>query len=198
LRPLLPLGFGLVFLGAILPAVPAQAPLAVRTVAEAEPAPNPVEGLFTALSRCEPNLPERDRWQIAGVIHGESQRYGYDPYFVLAMMEVESGCSPTARGTHGAVGLIQIRPSTARAMADEVGLDLDRPVDLTEPAINVRLGLRYLWKLESQFRDPYIAMAAYNMGPTRVSQMPRWRARQATYVRKILHRYEAILDRAEV
>jgi soluble lytic murein transglycosylase-like protein len=194
LRPLLG---AVAFLAALAPAAPAQAPLPVKNLAEAETPPNPIEGLATALSHCKPNLPERDRWQIAGVVHRESQRYGYDPYFVLAMMEVESTCTPTARGTHGAVGLIQVRQATAQAMADEAGLGRVRPGDLTEPAINVRLGLRYLWKLERQFRDPYLAMVAYNMGPARVGQMPRWRARQATYVRKILRRYEAILERLE-
>jgi soluble lytic murein transglycosylase len=179
-------------------AAPAQAPLPAKVLAAAETPPNPIRGLYSALSRCKPRMSESTRWNIAGVIHREAERYGYDPYFVLALMEVESGCTPNARGTHGAVGLIQIRPATAQAMAREARLRLAKPFDLTEPAINVRLGLRYLWTLERQFRDPYLAMVAYNRGPARVGQMSRWRAQQAAYVRKILHRYEAILDEVEV
>jgi soluble lytic murein transglycosylase-like protein len=187
----------LLLLLAVLPAGRAQAPFLVPAVAEAAQAPNPVERIAYALKRCRANLPEDDRWEIAGVVHRESQRYGYDPYFVLAMMEVESTCTPTAKGTNGGVGLIQVTVSTGRAMAREAGLKFRGPKDLTEPAINVHLGLRYLSILERQFRDPYVAMAAYNMGPGRVSQMSRSRARGARYVRKILHRYEAILDHVE-
>jgi soluble lytic murein transglycosylase len=183
-------------LGGLLPVSAARAPLPAPVAAPAAQPPNPIEGLFQAVSRCQSALPESDRWQIAGVIHHESQRYGYDPYFVVAMIEVESRCSPKARGIRGGVGLTQVKLSTAKEVAEEAGIELDGPVDLVEPAVNVRLGLRYLWTLERQFRDPYLAMAAYNMGPARVARMPRWRARQAGYVRKILHRYENLLARA--
>jgi soluble lytic murein transglycosylase-like protein len=67
---------------------------------------------------------------------------------------------------------------------------------LTLPGVNVRLGLRYLWKLERQFNDPYLAVAAYNLGPARVEQMSRERARGSRYVRKIMARYEDLLAEA--
>lgn len=172
----------------------AKAKVAPPRVAMESPAPpNPVGDLFEAVSRCRPSLPEQDRWRIAGVVHSESQRYGYDPFFVLAMMQVESRCLPTARGIRGAIGLIQIKPSTARAVAEEAGLAWGGAQALTEPAVNVRLALRYLWQLERRFRDPYMAVAAYNLGPTRVAKMPRQTARRTTYVRKILSRYEDLL-----
>jgi soluble lytic murein transglycosylase-like protein len=155
--------------------------------------PNLVDTLSTALSRCRPELEERQRWHIAGVIFRESGRYGYDPLFVLALVEVESACSPTARSRHGAVGLIQLRPPTARALAQEVGLRWRGTRTLTTPVLNVHLGLRYLAQLEKQFHDSYLAMAAYNLGPSRVARMPRQRARRADYVRKVLSRYEDLL-----
>jgi soluble lytic murein transglycosylase-like protein len=64
---------------------------------------------------------------------------------------------------------------------------------LRTPALNLHLGLRYLSQLEKRFRDPYLAIAAYNLGPTRVARMPRHRARRADYVRKVLARYETLL-----
>jgi soluble lytic murein transglycosylase-like protein len=69
---------------------------------------------------------------------------------------------------------------------------------LTRPAVNVRLGLRYLWGLERRFKDIYVAVAAYNLGPARVQQMSRERARGARYVRKIMARYEDFLAAAPV
>jgi len=156
--------------------------------------PNPVAMLFRAVSRCRPSLPERERWQIAGVIHRESQRWGYDPLFVVAMADVESSCSPTARG-RGGVGLIQLKPSTARAVAKAAGLRWRGSAMLTKPVVNVQLALRYLAELETRFRDPHLAIAAYNLGPKRVARMPQQRARTAQYVRKVLERYEANLTR---
>ena len=78
--------------------------------------------LFAALSGCRASLSERERWRVAGVIHQESQRYGYDPLFVVALAQIESTCRPTARSHRGAVGLIQVRPSIARAVAEDAGL----------------------------------------------------------------------------
>jgi soluble lytic murein transglycosylase-like protein len=158
-------------------------------------APNPVGELFAAVSRCRASLSEKERWQIADVIHKESSRYGYDPLFVLAMAQVESTCSPTARGRNGAIGLIQMMPSTARSLAKEIGMEWRGAEMLKKPVVNVRLAMRYLWKLERQFRDPVLAMAAYNMGPGRVARMARGRARSAGYVRRILARYEDLLQR---
>ena len=79
--------------------------------ARVESSSYPVATLFAALSGCRASLPERERWRVAGVIQQESQRYGYDPLFVVALAQVESTCRPTARSHRGAVGLIQMRPS---------------------------------------------------------------------------------------
>ena len=172
------------------PAAPADA--------QAEPeATNPIGALADALGRCRRRLSEGERWKIAGAIFRESERHGYDPYFVLAMIEVESTCSPTAVGYNGGLGLIQIKPTTAREVARDAGLPWNGERSLTSPVVNVQLALRYLAHLEERFHDPYLAMVAYNMGPGRIGKMPRWRAQQAQYVRKILKRYENLLAEAE-
>lgn len=154
---------------------------------------DPVDEVFSAVSRCRKTLPESERWEIARVVYDQSKRYGYDPLFVIAMMEIESTCSPVARGPRGSVGLIQLRPATARAVAREMGWPWRGAQMLTRPGVNVPLGLRYLWTLERRFKDPYLAVAAYNLGPERVGQMPREKARRARYVRKIMARYEDFL-----
>ena len=157
---------------------------------------NPVSDLFNALSRCQAPLSESERWRLAGAIHQESRRHGYDPLFVMAMIQVESGCSPTARGERGGVGLVQIKPSTARAVAKDAGLPWHGSETLTRPALNVELALLYLAQLEEQFGDPYLAMVAFNRGPARVGRMSPERARGARYVKKILARYEDLTDEA--
>lgn len=157
---------------------------------------NPLNDLFNALSRCQAAVSESDRWRLASAIHQESRRHGYDPLFVLAMIQVESGCSPTARGERGGVGLVQIKPSTARAVAKDAGLAWHGSETLTRPALNVELALLYLAQLEEQFGDPYLAMVAFNMGPARVGHMSPQRARGARYVKKVLARYEDLTDEA--
>jgi soluble lytic murein transglycosylase-like protein len=153
-----------------------------------------VATVYDVLTRCRAPVPEVERWRLAGTIHQESRRYGYDPLFVAAMIDVESGCKPTARGIHGAVGLIQIRPATAKAMAAETGIPWRGDATLRDGALNVRIGVRYLWTLEERFDDPRIAIAAYNLGPTRVAQMSRHRARNAKYVQRVLGRYQDLVE----
>ena len=168
----------------------------VPTTESREQTSNPVNDLFNALSRCQAPLSASERWRLAGAIHQESRRHGYDPLFVMAMIQVESSCSPTARGERGGVGLVQIKPSTARAVAKDAGLAWNGSETLTRPALNVELALLYLAQLEEQFGDPYLAIVAYNKGPARVGNMSPQRARGARYVKKILARYEDLTDEA--
>jgi len=166
------------------------------TPARVKPAPESasIATLFEAVSQCRASLPESERWRIASTIHQESLKYGYDPLFVAAMIEVESGCKPTARGIRGAIGLIQIRPATAKAVAAETGLPWRGAAALNDAALNLRLGVRYLWTLEKRFADPHLAIAAYNLGPTRVAHMNRARARNAKYVKRVLGRYKVLVE----
>jgi hypothetical protein len=157
--------------------------------------PNPVLLLFDELSRCRRSLPEHVRWHIAGAVHDQSRRYGYDPLFVVAMIMVESTCSPSARGPRGALGLIQVKPATAREIAGEAGVTWSDAAMLSRPSINLRIGLHYLSTLERRLNDPYLALAAYNMGPARISTMRRNEARRTRYVRRVVEHYELLLKR---
>ena len=158
---------------------------------------HPIVRIFVALSECRKSLPEGERWHIADVIDRESSRHGYDPFFVQAIVEVESTCSPTARSHKGAIGLIQLKPSTARAVALGSGREWTGPSDLLDPEFNLELGLLYLSQLERRFNDIHLAVAAYNLGPTRVSRMESGRARKSRYVRKVIGRYEHLVEHHE-
>lgn len=149
--------------------------------------------LFAAVSQCRPSLGDRQRWRIVDAIREEAERHGYDPLFVMAIIEVESTCSPTANSSRGAVGLTQIKPSTARAVAKDLGLPWGGANALVQPNLNIRLGLGYLAQLEEKFGDPYVAIAAYNLGPQKASGMSRQHAKRARYVKKVLARYEGLL-----
>jgi len=154
-----------------------------------------VTTIRAALENCAPRMSESERSRLAEVVLRESSRHGYDPMFVQALIEVESMCRPTVRSRAGAVGLVQVMPATARAVARRYGMDWSGPDGLNDPALNVRVGLRYLADLEERFDDPILAVAAYNLGPTRVARMAPARARDSRYVRKVIRRYEGLLNR---
>ncbi|HUP18956.1 MAG TPA: transglycosylase SLT domain-containing protein [Gemmatimonadota bacterium] len=53
--------------------------------------------------------------RLAALIHAEVLRQGLPPGIVFAVVEAESGFDPGAVGRQGEIGLMQIKPSVARA-----------------------------------------------------------------------------------
>lgn len=97
-----------------------------------------------------------------------------DPLWVMAIIKTESGFLPHARSNRGAVGLMQLLPSTARDIAPEVGLQIQSDDDLKDPDTNLHLGVYYLSKLQQMFPyDDVAVLAAYNAGPGVTSQWRR-------------------------
>ncbi|MFH0963577.1 MAG: lytic transglycosylase domain-containing protein [Planctomycetota bacterium] len=108
------------------------------------------------------------------VIERAAARFDVDARLVRAVVRVESSGRRRARSRRGAVGLMQVLPSTAEGLAAELGLREFREEDLEDPDVNVMLGTYYLWKLCGRFGgDLALALAAYNAGPTRVSEWVR-------------------------
>jgi soluble lytic murein transglycosylase-like protein len=157
------------------------------------PREDPLNTVVSALGECANTLPMAARWRLARIINTESAEHGYDPLFITALMQVESGCLATARG-NGALGLVQLLPSTARAVARRLGLPWQGERTLTDPSSNIQIGLHYLRELEKMLGDPYRAVAAYNLGPARVLRMSSGRAKQTQYVRKILSLYQRLVQ----
>lgn len=92
------------------------------------------------------------------------------PHLLYAIARQESAFSPDARSRAGALGLMQLLPSTARQTARRAGMRFST-YDLLQPKINITLGSRYLNELLGQFNgNRILATAAYNAGPTRVKK----------------------------
>ncbi len=113
-----------------------------------------------------PHLAERDRLRLAGAILEEADAAGLDPLFVLAVIEVESAFDPAARSFRGALGLMQLRPSTLQSELRRARLSDGDPRD---PVVNVRGGIRYYRRLLRIFKSQDAALMAYNAGPKRIS-----------------------------
>lgn len=158
-------------------AVPLLAPAEPPLVAEGsrfEVTPPDAALIDAVLAKRAPELGLTLRRQIGQAIAEEAGRAGYDPLLILALIDVESDFTEEAVSEKGARGLMQIKPSTLHFLAEKEGLRLSREEVAADPALGVRLGIRYLKALNERFGDLEMALMAYNAGPTRI-----WQAKKA-------------------
>ena len=85
---------------------------------------------------------------------------GVDPAIALSIARAESGFRHEARSSHGAVGVFQLMPSTAKRMGYN-------PYYLSE---NIKAGLTYYKMMYKMFGSTELALAAYNAGPGNVKK----------------------------
>lgn len=104
------------------------------------------------------------------VVEAQAARYNLDPLLITAIIREESSFNPRAVSSRGALGLMQIMPSTGAWIAAQLGEDF-RTASLLDPADNIRYGTWYLRSLVAEYGgDLVCAMAAYNAGNNRVNQ----------------------------
>ncbi len=87
---------------------------------------------------------------------------------VLAMIHVESRWKPNDQSAKGALGLMQIKPSSAASMGWSASEG-----SLFDPCINVKYGSVYMKSMLDKFSNERIALAAYNSGETNVRGLLR-------------------------
>ena len=85
---------------------------------------------------------------------------GLEEELVYAIIKAESGFREDASSRAGAVGLMQIMPTTARFLRELYGVSLREEV----PEENIRLGCLYLCYLSEKFDSTELILAAYNAG----------------------------------
>ncbi len=110
-----------------------------------------------------------------------AKHHGVNPKLAHALIKVESNYQPRAVSAKGAMGLMQLMPSTARQYAVQ---------DPFDPTQNLSAGLQHLRSLLDRFGKgrESLALAAYNAGEGAVSRyggIPPFRETQ-NYVRRIL------------
>ena len=86
--------------------------------------------------------------------------YGVDYEMVKAVIQTESDWNHKVVSTVGAIGLMQILPSTAKK---EFNTSKE---DLFDPYVNVTVGIKYLSHLNKHFDDLDATLTAYSHGPT--------------------------------
>lgn len=135
-----------------------------------------------------PVIAERVSEQYGSMIDIAALLQDYDENMILAVMVVESEGKTSAISHKGAVGLMQLMPSTAKALGVK---------DPTEPFQNILAGTKYLKELERVYKfTREEALVAYNMGPTRARRwLTEYQPTDSLYVQKVLHVYGYLAER---
>ena len=90
-----------------------------------------------------------------------------NPYLIFSVIKVESGFNKNAVSKKGAIGLMQLLPTTASWVAKSNGI---LEYDLQNALDNIMLGSFYLKYLVNKFKQEKTAIVAYNAGEGRVKE----------------------------
>ena len=124
------------------------------------------------------------RSEINDLITKYANKNGLDEDFVKAVINQESGFNPNATSHCGAMGLMQLMPSTAQGLGVTNAYDAEQNIDG---------GTKYLKGLMNRFgNDKSLALAAYNAGPNAVKKyggIPPY-AETQNYVKNVLSKYD--------
>lgn len=148
-------------------------------VAHEEPTPEPAAAAPQApVAAADPAVLQTTPY--GEIIAAMSQAHGVDPMLVRALIQVESNYRPTAKSHKGAMGLMQLMPSTARQYK------VRNPYD---PTANIGAGVKHLKGLIDRMDGAIdMALAAYNAGEGAVKKfkgIPPYRETR-NYVSRIL------------
>lgn len=157
------------------------APLASTT---AEVSGNPTFSSLLGASQASAGSSTPQSGNVAAALNAAAGATGLSPALLKAVATVESGLNPTAISDAGALGLMQLMPTTAATLN----------VNPDNAAQNALGGAEYLKSLLGEFHQNLsLALAAYNAGPGAVDQFGGIPPYQQTeqYVRSVLAQYQA-------
>jgi soluble lytic murein transglycosylase len=104
------------------------------------------------------------------VIVSSANRYDVKPELVASIINVESSYDKNAKSNRGAIGLMQIMPSTAEWVCSSLKKEYSEE-NLYDPIENIQIGTYYLAYLIEYFGNEDLAICAYNAG---MGNVKRW------------------------
>jgi hypothetical protein len=142
-----------------------ERPTAVASVVRADPRTGRLVRSFVPRvvpGRPQPKSASTESGQYAQTVERIARQNQLPPQLIHSVIRVESNYDPYAVSPKGALGLMQLIPSTARRFGVS---------DVFDPADNIQGGARYLkYLLELYKGDNALALAAYNAGEGAVSR----------------------------
>jgi membrane-bound lytic murein transglycosylase MltF len=136
--------------------------------------------------------------EMVGLFHKYSEEYHFDWLMMIAQGYQESGLDQGARNPSGAVGIMQVLPTTA------AGNPINIP-DITVADHNIEAGVKYMrFMVDQYFDDPAInevnrhlfAFAGYNCGPNRIDRLRKKAAAQGLDPNKWFNNVEVMVAQA--
>lgn len=122
-----------------------------------------------------------------------SKSHSYDPVFILAVIKTESSFDFNAVGSAGEIGLMQIKPDTAKWICEMKNIAWKGPEALKDPEYNIMLGgyyFKYLKKAVNSKSIKYVN--AYNLGLSSMKRKPSSDLKKHPYLGKVRMNYLAI------
>lgn len=109
--------------------------------------------------------------EFDGLIKEHASKYGFDWLLISAQVFAESSFNPEAVSRRGALGLMQIMPSTSKWLGTN-------PELLIEPEVNIELGCYYNFKIYATIPNDMLEqekltlmLASYHSGPNRIKRL---------------------------
>ncbi len=118
-------------------------------------------------------LTERSQRRVAIAIVREAEANGLDPLLVVAVIRTESAFNAYAVSGVGAMGLMQMMPTTGSFLATQRGTAIRHRQTLFDAELNIELGTAYLASLLREFGTVEAALLAYNGGPAYARRLLR-------------------------
>jgi len=143
------------------------------------------------------DIPPERLLSISKMIYRTSKSHNLDYRLMLAIMKVESNYRHDAVSPKGARGLLQVKPSLAKYIAKDAGVNWGGKKTLDEPEKNIKIGVYFFSMLMRDFESLNLALHAYNMGPTKfkkvLSENTRYNKKFSNLVLKEYDRISSIL-----
>jgi soluble lytic murein transglycosylase len=108
--------------------------------------------------------------EITVAARAAGELHEIDPWLIIAFIKVESDGRTKVISPAGAVGLMQVLPSTGEDIAKSLGEEWRGKEQLFEVGTNIRYGTYYLRQLVNRFGTMQAAIAAYNWGPNHIAR----------------------------
>lgn len=127
----------------------------------------------------------------------------FDPLLILALVGVESRGNPRAIGRYrsgkesGALGLMQIKKSTAGWLANKLGHENFKGGELLQAEKNLLYGTLYLMDLVQKYESLPLGVMAYNVGPGALNKYLKYNQKKLPkrYLNRMLSNYNSLIEK---